>query len=95
MMTSQNVPIIPHGNNKSRAENLAGRTGMQEREFDNPLYASNSVEAERHSSIPGPQDSGHIYTTPSSPPRSNHYEMEGDDERNGGGGTGAGDVSGP
>ena len=65
MMTAQT------GNNDSRADNLAG-TSAQEREFDNPLYASNSVAVERHYSIPGSPDHDHIYTIPSSPPRSNH-----------------------
>ena len=66
----QIAPTRHNGDNGSRAENLAG-TSVQERDVDNPLYASNSVEAEEaHYSIPGPLDSGNIYTIPSSPPGS-------------------------
>ena len=95
MMTAQIAPAQHSRNNDSRADNLAG-TSVQEREFDNPLYASNSVEAEWHYSIPGSPDHDHIYTIPSSPPRSNHYEMEGDDGESNGGGSGGGcNVPGP
>ena len=93
---SKRAEIVPTQhtiNNNEEGKNLAGMSA-QERDFDNPLYASNSVEAEPHYSIPGPPDPDHIYTIPGSPPRSNHYEMEGDNERSDSG-DGGGPESGP